>query len=369
MTLPHGQVKTPVFMPVGTKGAIKGITFQEMKDMGCEMLLGNTYHLGNTPGPETLSSFNGLHEFIGWDRCILTDSGGFQMVSLLKLAEITEQGVEFESPVDSSRMLLSPEESIRIQNIIGSDIMMALDDVCNPLSPPERVEEACSRTSRWIDRCLSAHATDNQNLFAIIQGGVDSRLRDCSLEQLIEKDLPGYAIGGLCGGEHKEDFVRVVSQCTARLPKDKPVYVMGIGYPVDLLVCTCLGADMFDCVFATRTARFGQVFTRGGLLKLKTGEMKNDFGPIDRECLCHTCQRYSRAYLSTIAGKEEVACNLLSVHNVAFLFKLMEQLRDAIIEGTLPVFVGKFLNDWFSGRERVPQWVVEALELGNITLS
>lgn len=163
--------------------------------------------------------------------------------------------------------------------------------------------------------------------------------------------------------------MRVVSQCTARLPKDKPVYVMGIGYPVDLLVCTCLGADMFDCVFATRTARFGQVFTRRGLLKLKTGEMKDDFGPLDKECQCPTCLRYSRAYLSTIAGKEEVACNLLSVHNIAFLFKLMNQLRDAIIEGTLPVLVAEFLDNWFCGRERIPEWVVAALKLGDITLS
>ena len=291
------------------------------------------------------------------------------MVSLLKLAEIKEEGVEFESPVDGSRMLLTPEESIRIQNSIGADIMMALDDVCNPLSPPERVEEACHRTSRWIDRCISAHnPAKKQNLFGIVQGGLDSRLRDLSLEQLISKDLPGYAIGGLCGGEAKEDFCRVVSQCTAKLPAHKPIYVMGIGYPIDILVCTCLGADMFDCVFATRTARFGQVFTPHGFMKLKPEEMKEDLRPIDSTCSCTTCARYSRAFLSSIAGKDETACNLLSVHNVHFLFELMRSMRAAMAEQRLDQFVREFVVNWYGKLEDVPEWVVSALKQAEISL-
>ena len=209
------------------------------------------------------------------------------MVSLLKLSNITEEGVEFQSPTDGSMMLLTPEESIRIQNAIGSDIMMALDDVTNPLSTMERLEEACHRTTRWIDRCISAHKPGkSQNLFGIIQGGLDIRLRDISLSGLIEKDLPGYAIGGLCGGEDKDNFWRIVSHCTDKLPWDKPRYLMGVGYPVDLVVCACLGVDMFDCVFPTRTARFGHAFTSHGFMKLRKEEMKNDLGPIEEGCEC-----------------------------------------------------------------------------------
>lgn len=285
--LPHGGVSSPVYMPVGTKASIKGITYNEMKEMGCEILLSNTYHLGNFPGTEVLDHFDGLHNFEGWSGNILTDSGGFQMVSLLKLANITEAGVEFQSPVDGSMMLLTPEESIRIQNSIGGDIMMALDDVVNPMSSPERLEEACHRTNRWIDRCIEGHnPIKNQNLFGIVQGGLDLRLRDISLAGLIPKDLPGYAIGGLCGGEKKDDFWKIVAHCTDKLPWDKPRYVMGVGYPVDLVVCACLGADMFDCVFPTRTARFGQVFTSKGFVKLRREEMKNDLTPIEPGCQC-----------------------------------------------------------------------------------
>ena len=293
LTLPHGDVNTPVYMPVGTKGTIKGtlyigLTSSQMRDLNCHLLLGNTYHLGNYPGVEVLEKYGGLHKFMSWDRNILTDSGGFQMVSLLNLAKITEEGVEFESPVDSSLMLLTPEESMRIQNTIGADIMMALDDVVSPDSTPERIEEACHRTLRWIDRCIGAHSKkDSQNLFGIVQGGLDSRLREICLEGLMSKDLPGYAIGGLSGGEDKEKFWRIVDQCTSRLPEDKPRYLMGVGYPVDLVVCTCLGVDMFDCVFATRTARFGQAMTSQGFLRLKNVEMKDDFRPIDSSCGCY----------------------------------------------------------------------------------
>ena len=362
MTLPHGPVQTPVYMPVGTKAAIKGITYSEMSDLGCEILLSNTYHLGNFPGTEVLDYFGGLHKFKGWNGNILTDSGGFQMVSLLKLANITEAGVEFQSPTDGSMMLLTPEESIRIQNSIGADIMMALDDVTNPLSTPERLEEACHRTTRWIDRCIGAHSPKHpQNLFGIIQGGLDFRLRDISLEGLISKDLPGYAIGGLCGGEAKDEFWRIVLHCTRKLPANKPRYVMGVGYPVDLVVCACLGADMFDCVFPTRTARFGQVFTRQGFLKLNKKSMQNDLTPIDSDCECSTCKLYCKSFLSQGLHHEESVCSLLSVHNVHFLFDTMRRLRQAIVEQRLKEFVKEFMVGWFHSVDSVPGWVVDAL--------
>lgn len=287
MTLPHGDVSTPVYMPVGTKGAIKGLTSAQMAELNCKIMLGNTYHLGNYPGPEILEEFGGLHKFMNWPYNLLTDSGGFQMVSLLKLAKITEEGVEFEHPTDKTKMLLTPEESMRIQNAIGADIMMALDDVVAPNSSNERIEEACHRTLRWIDRCIEAHSRkQEQNLFPIVQGGLDPRLRDICLEGLIRRDLPGYAIGGLAGGEAKSDFWRIVSQCTAKLPDDKPRYLMGVGYPVDLVVCSCFGVDMYDCVFACRTARFGTAMTRNGFLKLKKQEHLADLSPLDSMCEC-----------------------------------------------------------------------------------
>lgn len=362
LTLPHGSVSTPVYMPVGTKGAIKGITYSQMTELGCEILLSNTYHLGNYPGTEVLDNFEGLHSFEGWPGNILTDSGGFQMVSLLKLAKITEDGVEFQSPTDGSLMLLTPEESIRIQNSIGGDIMMALDDVTNPLSTPERIEEACHRTTRWIDRCIEAHDTNKkQNLFGIIQGGLDLRLRDISMQGLISKDLPGYAIGGLCGGEDKESFWRVVLHCASKLPSNKPRYVMGVGYPVDLVVCVCLGADMFDCVFPTRTARFGQIFTKSGFLKLSKKDMLSDLSPLDKDCNCPTCQNYSKSFLSQGFHQEETICSLLSVHNIHFLFTIMRELRQAIIAQTLTQYVKSFMENWFGKLQNVPTWVIDAL--------
>ena len=367
ITLPHGEVKTPVYMPVGTKGAIKGITYDQMKELGCQILLGNTYHLGNYPGTETLDLFGGLHQYTGWSGNILTDSGGYQMVSLLKLAKFTEQGVEFESPVDGSKMLLTPEESIRIQNSIGSDIMMALDDVVSPLSGYERLEEATYRTTRWIDRCISAHdSSKTQNLFGIVQGGLNEDLRSISLEALIERDLPGYAIGGLCGGEAKEDFCRVVDQCTDKLPEDKPRYVMGIGYPVDLVVCAVLGADMFDCVFPTRTARFGTVFTRKGFLKIKKDSLRQDLTPIEETCPCSTCAKYTKAYLASIIQKEEAACNLLSVHNIVFLYKIMNDFRESILNCSMPDYVKGFMEDWHGGKDNIPEWVINGLKRGGV---
>ncbi|KAK1288544.1 hypothetical protein QJS10_CPB19g01369 [Acorus calamus] len=287
LTLPHFICQTPLFMPVGTQGTIKGLTNSQLEDIGCQIILGNTYHLALRPGAELIDELGGLHKFMNWQRAMLTDSGGFQMVSLLHLADITEKGVTFQSPVDGKPMLLTPEESIQIQNKIGADIIMALDDVVKTTITGPRIEEAMYRTLRWIDRCIDAHQKpDVQNLFGIVQGGLDPKLRDICVTGLVKRNLPGYAIGGLAGGEDKDSFWRVVAQCTAALPEDKPRYVMGVGYPLDIVVCSALGADMYDCVYPTRTARFGTALVPEGVLKLKHKAMANDDRPIDSSCTC-----------------------------------------------------------------------------------
>lgn len=287
MTLPHGPVRTPIFMPVGTKGAIKGLTSNEMESIDCWILLGNTYHLNHAPGAKFLALVGGLRNFMNWKRNILTDSGGFQMVSLSKLCEVTEEGVRFEHPHNKSLMFLKPEDSIKAQVGIGADIMMALDDVVSSVRTGPRVEEACDRTIRWIDRCLEANTnSSNQNLFPIVQGSTDDQLRIKCLEAFSKLNANGFAIGGLSGGENKMDFIRTVSLCCEHLPKDKPRYLMGVGFPEDLVICSVLGVDMFDCVYASRTARFGTVLTDHGIMKIKTIKNKYVFEPIDKNCDC-----------------------------------------------------------------------------------
>ncbi|CEL96737.1 unnamed protein product [Vitrella brassicaformis CCMP3155] len=352
LSLPHGPVDTPVFMPVGTQGTIKGITSEQMEALDFQIMLGNTYHLGNRPGCEVLKRAGGLHSFMRWPRNLLTDSGGFQMVSLLKLAQITEEGVQFQSPVDSSLMLLTPEKSIEYQNAIGADIMMALDDVVSATLPDRhRVEEATHRTFRWLDRCIKAHARPSeQNLFGIVQGGLHEDLRAVSLKGMIERDLPGYAIGGLSGGEEKDVFWRIVEQCTrpeSGLPATKPRYLMGVGYPVDIVVCVALGVDMFDCVYPCRTARFGTAMVTHGLMRLKQREYAGDFRPIDEGCECYTCKNYTRAFLHSIVTKEATACHLVTLHNLHYMKALMTSMRKAILNDTFPDFVRTFLKHHF----------------------
>ena len=309
MVLPHGPVNTPIFMPVGTKGTIKGLTSQEMESLDCWLLLGNTYHLASKPGTDYLERFGGLHKFMNWKRNILTDSGGFQMVSLSKLCEITEEGVHFTNPYDEEKKIfLRPEDSIHAQNQIGSDIMMALDDVVKTTTEGPRMEEAMHRTCRWIHRNFEAHEKpESQNLFPITQGGLNLELRGKCLEEFSKLDAKGFAIGGLSGGEEKEDFIRIVAFSAEKLAKDKPRYLMGVGFPEDCLLCACLGVDMFDCVYPTRTARFGTAFGKTGNIKLKNAKYKYDYRPIVEGCECECCQNYTRAYLHTIAGHEEVA--------------------------------------------------------------
>ncbi|KAI9136605.1 tRNA-guanine(15) transglycosylase-like protein [Paraphysoderma sedebokerense] len=374
--LPHFTASTPMFMPVGTKGTMKGLTPKQLEELDCHVILGNTYHLSLKPGQELLDQVGGLHKFMNWNRGMLTDSGGFQMVSLLSLSTITESGVEFESPYqDGTRDLLTPEKSIQLQNSIGADIIMQLDDVVNPLSPRERIEEAMERSIRWLDRCIGAHQKkETQNLFPIIQGGLYPDLRIRCIDEMVKRNCPGYAIGGLSGGEDKNEFwkvpgiknfsipllainfsfffvfdVKIISLCTDRLPEDKPRYCMGIGYALDLIVCTALGVDMYDCVFPTRTARFGNALTPTGSLPLRSTHYRTDFSPIDSNCPCYTCKNYTRSSLHLLVTKETTGCHLLSIHNIAFQMRLMREMRESIVKGEFKEWIEMWVKRWAEG--------------------
>lgn len=362
MTLPHHVVDTPVFMPVGTQGTLKGMIPEQLEELNCQIMLANTYHLGNRPGSDLMDKCGGLHNFMGWKRNLLTDSGGFQMVSLLELAEITEEGVKFKSPYDGSECMLTPERSIEIQNSIGADIIMQLDDVVSSTVTGPRVEEAMHRTTRWLDRCIKAHKNpDKQNIFPIVQGGLYPELRKESVRQLMERDTAGFAIGGLSGGESKDDFWKMVHLSTDLLPREKPRYLMGVGFATDLVVCCALGVDMFDCVFPTRTARFGCALVETGQLNLKNRVFAKDFQPIDSKCQCSTCKRYTRAYLHSIATVEPVSCNLITVHNVAYQMRLMATIRENIAAGTFVQFIYDFMDTMYHNK-KFPGWVVDALK-------
>ncbi|KAL8409721.1 hypothetical protein RB594_007976 [Gaeumannomyces avenae] len=377
LTLPHGPVKLPVFMPVATQASLKGLTPQQLEDTGCRLCLNNTYHLGLKPGQSVLDAVGGAHRFQGWRHNLLTDSGGFQMVSLLKLATITEEGVRFLSPHDGSPMLLTPEHSMSLQNSIGSDIMMQLDDVLVTTSPDAaRMREAMERSIRWLKRCIAAHRKpESQNLFCIIQGGLDLDMRRECTEAMVDLDTPGIAIGGLSGGEAKDDYCRVVETCTALLPDLKPRYVMGIGYPEDLVVSVALGADMFDCVWPTRTARFGNAITRHGMLNLRNSKYAADFGPIEEGCGCVCCKPtagggtgVTRALVHHNAAKETVSAHLLTLHNVWYQLNLMREIRDSIIEDRFPALVKTFFADLYPNQTDYPEWAVDALKRVGIDL-
>ncbi|KAH8681456.1 queuine tRNA-ribosyltransferase [Xylariales sp. PMI_506] len=370
LTLPHGQVQLPIFMPVATQASLKGLTPEQLEETGCRLCLNNTYHLGLKPGQEVLEAVGGAHKLQGWNYNILTDSGGFQMVSLLKLATITEEGVRFLSPHDRTPMLLTPEHSISLQNTIGSDIMMQLDDVLVTTSPDKaRMREAMERSVRWLDRCIAAHKNPTtQNLFCIIQGGLDVDMRRECCEQMVARDTPGIAIGGLSGGEAKTDYCRVVATCTEMLPELKPRYVMGIGYPEDLVVSVALGADMFDCVWPTRTARFGNAITKNGVLNLKNSKFAIDYSPIEEGCGCVCCRKgdgglgITRAFVHHNTAKETVSAHLLSIHNVWYQLQLMRDVRDAIIADQYPAFLRQFFANLYADKSLYPNWAVEALQ-------
>ncbi|KAM9843715.1 queuine tRNA-ribosyltransferase catalytic subunit 1 [Aulostomus maculatus] len=369
LILPHCAVSTPVFMPVGTQGTLKGVTTDQLGGLGCQICLGNTYHLGMRPGPDLIEKANGLHGFMNWERNLLTDSGGFQMVSLVELSEVTEEGVQFKSPYDGKTILLSPEKSISIQNSLGSDIMMQLDDVVSSTVTGPRVEEAMHRSIRWLDRCIAANKNpDKQNLFAIIQGGLNAELRKKCLDEMTQRDVPGFAIGGLSGGEEKDDFWRMVTLSTDHLPREKPRYLMGVGYTVDLVVCVALGCDMFDCVFPTRTARFGSALVPWGSLQVKHKQYAKDFQPIDPDCPCPTCKRHSRAYLHALFKTDTAAMHHITIHNISYQLTLMRSVRQSIIDGRFPEFIRMFMKRMFPSRDQYPSWAVDALASVNITL-
>ncbi|XP_043251922.1 queuine tRNA-ribosyltransferase catalytic subunit isoform X1 [Colletes gigas] len=368
MTLVHYPVDTPVFMPVGTQGTLKGLLPQQLEQLNCQIILANTYHLGTRPGLNVIQKAGGLHNFMNWRRALLTDSGGFQMVSLLELAKITEEGVKFKSPYNESDCMLSPEHSIQIQNAIGADIIMQLDDVVSSTLTGPRVEEAMHRTTRWLDRCLSAHErSSEQSVFPIVQGGLDPKLRTECANKLIKRKVNGYAVGGLSGGESKHDFWKMVHISTDVLPKDKPRYLMGVGFAIDIIICSALGIDMFDCVFPTRTARFGCALVRTGQLNLKQIQYHNDMRPIDESCECNTCKIYTRAYLHHIVTIETVACHLLSVHNIAFQMKLMQDIRRSIMEQNFPKFIQQYMLNLYPDKN-YPSWIINVLETVNVKL-
>ncbi|WP_077367268.1 tRNA guanosine(34) transglycosylase Tgt [Anaerosalibacter sp. Marseille-P3206] len=345
---PHGIIETPIFMPVGTRATVKAMTPEEVKDLGAQIILGNTYHLYLKPGHKIVEEAGGLHKFMNWDLPILTDSGGFQVFSLGKLRKIEEEGVEFRSHIDGSKHFISPEKSIEIQNSLGSDIMMAFDE-CTPYpSSYEYSKKSMERTTRWAKRCKDYHQNwDSQGLFGIVQGGMYKDLREQSAKDITDLNLPGYAIGGLSVGEPKELMVDILNFTTPLLPKNKPRYLMGVGSPDYLFEAVISGVDMADCVLPTRIARNGTVLTSHGKLVIKNAQYKRDFGKLDPECDCYTCTNYSRAYIRHLFNVNEIlGARLATIHNLHFLIKLMENIRTAIKEDRLLQYKEEFYKKY-----------------------
>jgi len=331
LVTPHGEVATPVFMPVGTAAAVKAVLHRDLAEIGARILLANTYHLMLRPGDALVASLGGLHGFTGWSGPFLTDSGGYQVFSLAALRKLDEEGVRFQSHIDGSEHLLSPERSIAVQQNLGADIAMAFDECPPGDAARDVVEAATARTTRWARRSRDAHTRADQWLFGIVQGGVHLDLRAESARALVELDFPGYAVGGLAVGEPKPGRDRVLEEIDALLPADRPRYLMGVGTPEDLIDGVARGIDMFDCVLPTRNARNGQLFTRHGRISIRNARYRDDPRPPDPDCRCHTCRTASRAYLRHLhlAG-EMTAATLMSLHNLFFYLDMMEGLRQSI---------------------------------------
>lgn len=341
---PHGVIETPVFMPVGTRATVKTMTPEEVKDLGAQIILSNTYHLYLRPGHELIKEAGGLHKFMNWHGPILTDSGGFQVFSLGELRKIKEEGVEFKSHIDGSTHFISPEKSIEIQNALGSDIMMCFDE-CTPYPCSyEYAKESMERTTRWAKRCRDYHTEwDKQGLFGIVQGSVYKDLREKSAKSLVEMDFSGYAVGGLSVGEPKDLMCDVLDYTVDLLPKDKPRYLMGVGTPDYLFEAVIRGIDMADCVLPTRIARNGTVLTSHGKLVIRNAKYARDFSKLDPECDCYTCTNYSRAYIRHLFNVNEIlGARLATIHNLYFLIKLMANIREAIREDRLLEFRDEF---------------------------
>ena len=347
--LPHGDVETPAFMPVGTQATVKTLTPEELKEeVKTNIILSNTYHLYLRPGHELIKEAGGLHKFMNWDRNILTDSGGFQVFSLNALRKISEEGVEFRSHLNGEKHFISPEKSMEIQNCLGSDIMMCFDECAPYPSSYDYVKKSMERTTRWAKRCKDYHKnTENQALFGIVQGGMFKDLREESAKQLIDLDFPGYAVGGLSVGEPKEIMVDVLNHTVPLLPEDKPRYLMGVGTPDYLIEAVLSGIDMCDCVLPTRIARNGTALTSHGKLVVRNAEYSKDSTQLDSECDCYTCKNYTRGYIRHLIKCNEVlGARLLSIHNLRFLTKLMENVRQAIKEDRLLEYKEEFYKKY-----------------------
>ena len=343
LTLAHGIVETPAFMPVGTYGTVKAMNPVELREIGASIVLGNTFHLWLRPGLDVISAHGGLHRFMGWDGPILTDSGGFQVWSLGDLRKITEEGVKFRSPINGDACFLTPEESMRIQNVLNSDIVMIFDE-CTPYpATHDQARKSMELSLRWAARSKIAHEGNQNALFGIIQGGMFEDLRDDSLNSLINIGFDGYAIGGLSVGEPKGDMLRILDHIALRMPADRPRYLMGVGTPEDLVDAVMRGIDMFDCVMPTRNARNGWLFTRHGDVKIKNARYRDDTGPLDPDCACYTCSNFSRAYLHHLHRVGEIlGARLNTLHNLFYYQELMAGLRKAIETSSLADFANEF---------------------------
>jgi queuine tRNA-ribosyltransferase len=346
VSLEHGDVQTPAFMPVGTYGSVKSLSPLEVKEIGAHILLGNTFHLWLRPGLDVIEAHGGLHQFMGWDGPILTDSGGFQVWSLGALRKISEEGVKFRSPINGDSCFLTPEESMRIQRVLNSDIVMVFDE-CTPYpAAHQEANDSMQLSLRWAKRSKAAHEGNPNALFGIIQGGMHEDLRNESLTGLEEIGFDGYAIGGLSVGEPKEDMLRILTHTAPQMPKNKPRYLMGVGTPEDLVAAVSQGVDMFDCVMPTRNARNGWLFTRHGDIKLKNARYKLDTSPLDAECACYTCRNFSRAYLHHLHRLGEIlGSRLNTIHNLHYYQELMAGMRKAIEEDNFASFKEEFARN------------------------
>ena len=343
LKLKHGEVQTPAFMPVGTYGTVKAMSPLDLKEIDAHIVLGNTFHLWLRPGLDVIAAHGGLHQFMGWDGPILTDSGGFQVWSLGALRKITEEGVKFRSPINGDSCFLTPEESMRIQKVLNSDIVMIFDE-CTPYpATTQEANDSMQLSLRWARRSKDAHAGNENALFGIIQGGMYEDLRDISLKGLTDIDFDGYAIGGLSVGEPKEDMLRILAHTAPKMPLNKPRYLMGVGTPEDLVAAVSQGIDMFDCVMPTRNARNGWLFTQYGDIKIKNATYKTDIKPLDSDCSCYTCKNFSRAYLHHLHKLGEIlGSRLNTIHNLHYYQVLMANMRSAIESGTFEAFKIEF---------------------------
>lgn len=340
---PHGVIETPVFMPVGTAGSVKAIAPDDLHALEARIILGNTYHLMLRPGEQLIGAMGGLHRFISWDGAMLTDSGGFQVYSLSEMRKITEEGASFQSHLDGSKHVLTPERSIEIQEVLGADVIMAFDECPPALSERPYMEASMDRTTRWLHRCVKAWHRQRSSLFGIVQGGLSEELRKRHAEEICAVDLPGYALGGFAVGEAPEQMHAGVAFSAPLLPKDKPRYLMGVGTPLDLVTCVGAGIDLFDCVLPTRSARNGLLFTSEGKLVIKNARYTRDERPLDPNCRCYTCRTFSRAYLRHLYVAQEVVVNRLNtLHNLHFFLGLMKDARAAIEADRYADFLAAF---------------------------